>query len=127
MPTCRLTTDHGPLFTVDPCEYPGWDELLLARADASIFHGGGWARVLKATYGHRPMYLCRIADGRLRELLTLMEVSSRWTGKRGVALPFTDFVCALGGEGGQVVTAPRDIRTSPAISAASGGESPSPP
>ncbi len=83
------------LRTVDPCQYPHWDELLETRGDASIFHSSGWARVLVETYGHRPFYFCRIEAGRLKELLPVMEVNSRWTGRRGVALPFTDFVPPL--------------------------------
>ena len=35
-----------------------------------------------------------MANGRLEELLPVMEVSSPWTGRRGVSLPFTDF-CTL--------------------------------
>jgi hypothetical protein len=53
--------------------------------------------VLHETYGHRPAYFCRLAAGQLAELLPVMEVSSRWTGRRGVSLPFTDFCAPLGG------------------------------
>ena len=47
------------------------------------------------TYGHKPFYVCRFADGRLEELLPIMEVSSPITGRRGVSLPFTDFCLPL--------------------------------
>jgi hypothetical protein len=36
------------------------------------------------------MYFCRLTGGRLEALLPVMEVSSPWTGRRGVSLPFTD-------------------------------------
>jgi hypothetical protein len=86
---------------VDPCEYEGWDKMLEGSGDACVFHGSGWARVLKETYGHRPFYFCRVEEGRIREMLPVMEVSSRWTGRRGVSLPFTDLVRPLGqGENG---------------------------
>jgi len=80
---------------VDPLEYPGWDSLVAAHPQASIFHGTGWARVLRQTYGHTPVYICRFEGQHLAELLPIMEVSSRWTGRRGVSLPFTDFCPAL--------------------------------
>lgn len=85
------------LETVDPCEYAGWDELVAAHDGVSVFHSSAWARVLRDTYGHRPFYCCEFDEGRLKRLLPVMEVSSRWTGKRGVSLPFTDEVKALGG------------------------------
>jgi hypothetical protein len=82
---------------VDPLDYPGWDSLLTAHPRASIFHGTGWARVLRQTYGHTPVYICRFEGGQLAELLPVMEVSSWLTGRRGVSLPFTDFCAALTG------------------------------
>lgn len=85
---------------LDPLERPGWDSLVAAHSQATIFHGTGWARVLRQTYGHTPVYLCRFDGGQLTELLPLMEVSSPWSGRRGVSLPFTDFCPALTAEGG---------------------------
>ena len=67
-----------------------------AHPGSSFFHGSAWARVLQDTYGHRPFYFCRLVDVRLEELLPVMEVSSPWTGRRGVSLPFTDFCTLLG-------------------------------
>ncbi len=61
--------------------------------------------MLQDTYGHRPFYFCRLAEGQLKELLPVMEVSSSWTGRRGVSLPFTDFCTKLkaeDGDGGQL-------------------------
>ncbi len=61
--------------------------------------------MLQETYGHRPFYFCRLADGQLKELLPVMEVSSLWTGRRGVSLPFTDFCAPLrsgAGDGAQL-------------------------
>ncbi|MGA2540036.1 MAG: GNAT family N-acetyltransferase [Verrucomicrobiota bacterium] len=84
---------------INPLEQPGWDGLVEARAEAWFFHGTGWARVLQETYGHVPVFAARLAGGRLRELLPLMEVSSPWTGRRGVSLPFTDFCLPLKTEG----------------------------
>jgi CelD/BcsL family acetyltransferase involved in cellulose biosynthesis len=86
--------------TVDPLERADWDALVAAHPQGTIFHGGGWARVLRDTYGHRPFYIARFEGKRLAGLLPVMEVSSCLTGRRGVSLPFTDFCPALNGVGG---------------------------
>jgi hypothetical protein len=85
---------------IDPLKRSDWDALIAAHTQSTVFHGAGWARVLNETYGHAPMYVCRFDGARLVELLPLMEVASRWTGRRGVSLPFTDGCERLGGERG---------------------------
>ena len=84
---------------LNPLEHPGWDSLVAAHPQSSFFHSSAWARVLHETYGHQPVDFCRFANGRLEELLPVMEVASRLTGRRGVSLPFTDCCPALGPEG----------------------------
>ena len=79
------------LVSCDPLQDSSWDSRLAAHPSGSFFQGSAWARVLQDTYGHRPIYFCRLADQELVELLPVMEVTSRWTGRRGVSLPFTDF------------------------------------
>ena len=90
---------------VDPSEYPQWDSLVAVHPQASVFHGVGWAQVLQKTYGHKPAYICRFVGEQLAELLPVMEVASRWTGLRGVSLPFTDLCPSLkpGGLGGRAL------------------------
>lgn len=66
--------------------------LLTRRPDFSFFHGAAWAQALTETYGFTPAWL---AEG--QALLPLMEVDSWLTGRRGVALPFTDVCGPLGG------------------------------
>jgi hypothetical protein len=85
--TCRLS--ERPV-GINPLLYPGWDFLVSAHPGSSFFHRTAWARVLHETYGHLPIYFCRFADGQLKELFPIMEISSPWTGRRGVSLPFTD-------------------------------------
>lgn len=87
---------------INPLEFPQWDALLASHPGASFFHSSAWARVLGETYGHSPAYFCRFAGSQLRELLALMEVSSPFTGKRGVSVPFADFCLPLSGEGGDL-------------------------
>jgi CelD/BcsL family acetyltransferase involved in cellulose biosynthesis len=75
---------------VNPLVDAQWDRMLESFACATIFHGSAWARVLSETYGYRPCYFLIRNGGRLLGLLACMEVKSWITGRRGVALPFTD-------------------------------------
>jgi len=85
---------------VNPADEPGWDAKLASFPEATIFHTGAWARVLRDTYGFQPVYFTLGEGDRVRALLPLMEVNSWLTGRRGVGLPFTDESPPLGAEGG---------------------------
>ena len=62
----------------------------MAHPRCSFFHGAAWAKTLQGAYGFTPVYFTASeADGR-SSILPLMEVNSWLTGRRGVALPFTD-------------------------------------
>lgn len=100
------TSARSPLATpviVNPLERVNWDGLLANHAEATFFHGTAWARVLRDTYGHTPVYFCRFSGEQLQQLLPVMEVSSPLTGRRGVALPFADF-CPPLSEGAEDVS-----------------------
>jgi len=75
---------------VDPIQYPDWDRLVLYNTDYSFFHTSAWAKTLVASYGFKPAYFIVPEEGRFALMMPLMEVNSYLTGKRGVALPFTD-------------------------------------
>jgi hypothetical protein len=77
---------------LNPLAVADWDRQLLLLPGAGFFHSSAWARVLHDTYGFQPMYQAVIESGRIRALLPLMEVDSWLTGRRGIALPFTDLV-----------------------------------
>ena len=68
-----------------PLKHRDWEAQFSAHEDFSFFHGASWAKVLNETYGHVPNYF--LCDD---EMLPVMEIESWLTGKRGVALPFTD-------------------------------------
>jgi hypothetical protein len=70
---------------VNPLEHPDWDAPLTRRPDFSFFHGAAWTKVLVETYGFTPTWFA--AEN---SRLPLMEVDSWLTGRRGIALPFTD-------------------------------------
>ena len=77
---------------INPITYPGWDDLLLSNPDYSFFHSSSWARVLSESYNYVPLYFALIKENRLLVLISVMEVKGFITGKRGVSLPFTDYV-----------------------------------
>src|SRR6476469_8798248 len=76
---------------LDPLHGTDWDALLDQFDEATTFHTGAWARVLAKSYEHGPQYLSFARAGEVIGLLPLMEVQSRFTGRRGVSLPFSDF------------------------------------
>lgn len=80
---------------VNPLEQASWDAQLANHSEATFFHGSAWARVLRDTYGHNPVYFCRFSGKELQQVLPVMEVCSPWTGCRGVSLPFADFCSPL--------------------------------
>ena len=75
---------------VDPFAHGDWDQMVRMHAAATAFHSAAWARVLTETYGHKPLYLHFSQAGKTAALLPLIEVKSPVTGRRGVALPFSD-------------------------------------
>ena len=89
----HLAADHSTAVApqpVNPADRPGWDALVTAHSRCSFFHGSAWAETLQGAYGFKPVYFTASeADGR-SSILPLMEVNSWLTGRRGIALPFTD-------------------------------------
>lgn len=75
---------------IDPCVGETWDILALSHSRHTFFHSSAWAHVLCRSYGHRPFYLEVTQSGKRVALLPLMEVNSRFTGRRAVCLPFSD-------------------------------------
>jgi hypothetical protein len=76
--------------TLNPLDYPNWDNLVLSARDYSFFHSSSWAKVLCESYHYTPAYFTSFDDGKLSALISVMEVNSILTGRRGVSLPFTD-------------------------------------
>lgn len=70
--------------------------MISPQPDSSIFHRTAWANVLAQTYGFTPLYLSAHCDQKPVAALPLLEIDSWLTGKRGVALPFTDECQTLG-------------------------------
>ena len=76
---------------VNPLNCKNWNETLRSLPEHSFFHTREWAAVLQAAYGYEPCYFSHNGGDCLMSLLSVMEIDSLLTGKRGVALPFTDY------------------------------------
>lgn len=81
--------------TIDPERVGVWDGLLQRFPARTAFHSEGWGRLLTSCYGHTPFYLAAMQAERAEAVLPIMEVNSLLTGRRGVALPFSDECAAL--------------------------------
>ncbi len=84
------SNSNNPII-IDPTQYNGWDDLILAGPYYSFFHSSAWAKVLHESYNYTPLYFTVLAEGVVKALIAVMEVDSLLTGKRGVSLPFTDY------------------------------------
>jgi hypothetical protein len=78
----------GKISPADPLQIANWDSHVAAHPDFSFFHSVAWTKVLTDTYGYIPNYF--VAKDKMDSLLPVMEVNSWLTGRRGIALPFTD-------------------------------------
>lgn len=88
---------------------PEWDAQIRQLPGASAFCGSGWAKVLAETYGFSPFYLKTAGEDGTVSILPIMEVNSWLTGKRGVALPFTDECAPLGPVAAPIIEAACEI------------------
>jgi hypothetical protein len=69
-----------------------WLAFIEAKPDANIFHHPAWLAVLEESYGYRGSVMAMCDDGgRIVAGLPIMEVHSRVTGRRWMALPYTDY------------------------------------
>jgi hypothetical protein len=81
---------QGLFYFLDPFENPRWDEMVATHPGCTFFHSSAWARVLKSAYDYKPCYFLKQEAKQPIILLPIMEVDSPLTGRRGIALPFTD-------------------------------------
>jgi len=82
-----------PTEIIDPVVCRGWNELIASGPEHSFFHSSNWAAVLVDSYSYKPLYFTRREGAQVSALVSVMEVDSLLTGKRGVSLSFTDY-CA---------------------------------
>ncbi len=73
-----------------------WARLAAEHPSASIFHTSLWINILADCYGYVPLVLAvQDSSERLRSGLPVMDVRSPITGRRWIALPFSDHVPLL--------------------------------
>ncbi len=75
---------------VDPALQEDWNQQIRTFPHRNAFHSAEWAAVLAEAYGYRAKYFVADSESEFASVLPVMEVESRWTGKRGISLPFTD-------------------------------------
>jgi hypothetical protein len=92
----QLHPDSSGATIVNPLEYKGWNEEIVALPGASTFHSSDWMRVLSECYGFKARAAVLRESERLTAVWPFMEIDSRWTGRRGVSLPFSDDCPPLG-------------------------------
>jgi len=76
---------------INPLAHAQWDKLILESNLYSFFHSYAWIKVLWESYGYKPHFFILKSKRELSALLPFMEVNSRFTGRRGVSLPFSDY------------------------------------
>ena len=73
-----------------------WLEFVRQHPEATLFHHSSWCSLIAETYNYKPFIIVlKNSEGALTAGLPVMEVNSWLTGKRWVALPFTDHCCPL--------------------------------
>lgn len=86
-----MTLRTGSVEWVDPLTDQRWADFIDIHSRACVFHSVGWIECLKQTYGYEPTVVAVAGpDGRLRSGIPFCRVSSPFTGRRLVSLPFSD-------------------------------------
>lgn len=94
-----MTPSAAQTTILDARTDPRWAALVARSADASIFHHPAWLRVLTEQYPYRLGAFCVVGrNERVAAGIPVALVSSRLTGRRLVALPFSDACPPLLGE-----------------------------
>ena len=74
--------------TIDPAHDPIWEAFIQGTPEATPFHTGAWAKVLRDTYDFQPRYMvARNEHGLLTAGIPLFAVN----GSRLVGVPFSDY------------------------------------
>lgn len=93
---------------------PRWTNFISARSDATIFHHPAWIGMLATCYGYKPRLAVSLdTAGQITAGIPWMEVHSHLTGRRGVALPFSDFCAPIvdyGAEVADLIRALQNVR-----------------
>jgi CelD/BcsL family acetyltransferase involved in cellulose biosynthesis len=84
---------------VDPVTDPAWGEFVARSPAAKVFHHPAWLGLLQEQYGHEMRACCIDGPDGIEAGLPIARISSRLTGRRLVAMPFSDSCPPLLAEG----------------------------
>ncbi len=88
-----------PVRIIDPTTDSMWDEFVTGQENSTVFHTSAWARVIKETYDYSPRYhITENEDGQMRAAIPFYFIRCKFTGRRLVCLPFSDYCWPLGGD-----------------------------
>jgi len=78
-------------YQLDPLQDPRWAEFVDRHHRASVFHTVAWLQALRGAYGYEPVVFTTAPPGvELKNGIVFCRINSWLTGKRLVALPFSD-------------------------------------
>jgi CelD/BcsL family acetyltransferase involved in cellulose biosynthesis len=84
------------IYEIDPIKDRRWTEFLLKHPAASVFHTAGWLEALQRTYGYEPVvFTTSPPEGELRNGIPFCRITTWFTGRRLVSLPFSDHCTPL--------------------------------
>jgi hypothetical protein len=84
------------VYKIDPIKDLRWTEFLRTHPDASVFHTSGWLEALKRTYGYEPVvFTTSPPETELENGIPFCRISTWFTGRRLVSLPFSDHCAPL--------------------------------
>jgi CelD/BcsL family acetyltransferase involved in cellulose biosynthesis len=93
-----------PALTLDPVADPRWREFVERSPDAGVFHHPAWLALLRDEYGYELTAPCVVdRGGQIEAGIPFARIASPLTGRRLVALPFSDVCAPLVAAGGTAV------------------------
>jgi serine/alanine adding enzyme len=83
-----LGSQAASVSTLDPTYDRRWDAYVEGHPEASVYHLGAWATILRRAYGFKPLYRAlERSDGTLAGVLPMMNTRGPLTGRRLRSLP----------------------------------------
>lgn len=74
-------------------EFREWDRFVMGHPGAAYGHLSGWGRVIETVYGHQPLYLAAVDEGkpeRIRALVPLFRFKRPFSRPEWISIPFFD-------------------------------------
>ena len=84
-----------PISIVDPWKDTRWDAYVASHPRATVYHTGGWIRIVCEIGRYPSLCLVHEHEGRVTGVMPLVAVESMVTGRRISTLPFSDMCFPL--------------------------------